>query len=108
MTVEVIGGWLAKLGWTALIPYLIWDHKRGKVRLENTLSKKETVELIDLKLSPMQKELTLKIDTLVEAYSGATAQRKETQDLLQHISLDVAVVKSEVENIKERLNNKGA
>lgn len=116
MSLEVVGAWAAKLGWTGIIPYLIWSHKRDKVKLDNTYSKKETNELIDLKIEPVRLEYNGKTDSLHEKFDDKfgtllelvksnneqnTLQRKENTDMLHEIRTSVAVVENEIKNIKE-------
>ena len=115
MSLEVVGGWLAKLGWTTMIPYLVWSHKRDKTKLDATLSKKETGELIDLKIAPLEQKsdnqaqgLHDKFDLLLNIVKSDndknTAQRKDNNDMLHNINTNVAVIKNEVDNLKERFD----
>tara|TARA_R110002153_G_scaffold58217_1_gene159646 strand:+ start:269 stop:622 length:354 start_codon:yes stop_codon:yes gene_type:complete len=115
MSVEIILGGLMKLGWTGIIPYLIWSYQKDKTKLENTYSKTETEDLFDLKMKPLlvqNENLEKKFDSLMELIKTDRVKREENTGILQCIKTDVALtkndlshLKSDVESIKQRLNN---
>ena len=115
MSMEIIGAWAAKVGWLLILPYLVWLHKRDKTKLDDTYTKHETSELIDLKIAPMgqkmdnqSKGLHDKFDlllVLVKSDNETNAgRRKEDSDMLHKISTSVAVIENEVSNLKERID----
>lgn len=116
MSGEVIASLAAKWGWTTILPYLVWLHKRDKTKLENTYTKKETNDLIDLKVDPIRNECNNRTDSLHDKFDDKfdtllelvktnneqnTLQRKENTDMLHEIKTSVAVVENEIKNIKE-------
>mgnify|MGYP003657592311 CR=1 FL=1 len=116
MSLEIIGAWLIKLGWVGFIPYLTWSYQRDKVKLEETITKKEAGELIDLKLAPLEQKIDnqaaglhdkfdLLLDIVRSDNEKNSIQRKDNTDMLHSINTNVAVIKNEVDNIKERMND---
>ena len=110
MPTEVAFVWGVKLIGGGLVTYLVglqgWITRQNHLRLQNTLSRTETAELIDLKINPLQSELNLKIDQLIAATQAGTSQRTETNDKLQQISTDMAVMKNEVVHLKENIDRR--
>jgi hypothetical protein len=112
---EVAGVWATKLGVVALLGYLGWDYRKIRKKAEDSYTKNETKELIDLKIAPV----TLKMDNqseslhdkfdlllvLVKSDNEANAgRRKEDSDMLHKISTSVAVIETEIVNIKQRID----
>ena len=118
MSMEIVGVWATKLGIGAVVAYLGWDYRKIRKKAEDSYTKKEVSDLVDLKIKP----LTQKIDTstqglidkfdlllvLVKENTEKNANRiKEDSVMLHKISTSVAVIESEVGNLKERMNDKG-
>ncbi len=119
MSLELAGGLMVKFSWVVLVPYLSWLHKRSRIKLDNTISKDEANKLIDLKLAPLEikldnqtKGLNDKFDIILKLMQEDKAdakssnernriQRKENTDLLNGISTDVEVIKSELTHLKK-------
>tara|TARA_R110000782_G_scaffold75562_1_gene150632 strand:+ start:8938 stop:9300 length:363 start_codon:yes stop_codon:yes gene_type:complete len=115
MSLEILGAWVAKLGWVIFIPYLAWLYRKDKTKLDNTITKKETGELIDLKIAPLEQKIEMqnaslndKFDLMVSLVKAesleskiqrdeAKKQVKENTSLLCDIKTDVAVLKKEME-----------
>tara|TARA_R110000850_G_C9809820_1_gene451288 strand:- start:110 stop:472 length:363 start_codon:yes stop_codon:yes gene_type:complete len=115
MSLEILGAWVAKLGWVVLLPYLAWLYRRDKTKLDNTITKKETGELIDLKLAPLEQKIEMQNESLNDKFDliisivkaeslessvqreEAKNQVKENTSLLCAIKTDVAVLKKEME-----------
>jgi hypothetical protein len=104
MSLEVVGGWLFKILGTGIIGALSWIGwltKTHNKKLQDVYTKQETDKQIDLKIAPVETSLSIKMESVIAATKEATAQRKETNKMLARISEDVAVVKAEVNNLKE-------
>lgn len=115
MALEVFGGWVAKLGWVLILPYLGWLHRNDKIKLDNTFTKVETSSLIDLKMAPLEQKIDnqsrglhdkfdLLLDLVKSDNEKNTSQRKENNQMLHTISKDVAVIRNEVDNLKDRVS----
>lgn len=122
MSLEIVGGWLLKFGWSAIIPYLFWIKKQDKLKLDKTMSKEDTSNLIDLKIAPIEQKIDSnailledKFNLLLELVKKenestrkdnekSDLQRKENNQMLHSINTTVAVIENEVNNLKERID----
>jgi hypothetical protein len=112
---EVVGVWATKLGIAAILGYLGYDYRKIRKKAEDSYTKDETKELIDLKIVPVDlkmdnqsKSLHEKFDLLLVLVKDNTEKnadrRKEDSDMLHKISTCVAVIENDVSNLKERMN----
>mgnify|MGYP003634340698 CR=1 FL=1 len=104
--------------------FVLYVTKSNYSKLQDTYSRKETDSLIDLKIAPLEqkidsnaKGLEDKFDILMEIVKADNAnirednalhaiQRKENHTMLQAISTDVAVIRNDVDNLKERIDDR--
>lgn len=116
MSGEALAVVVGKWAWVTIFPYLFWLHKKDKTKLDNTYTKKETSELIDLKVEPIRQEcngitnsLHDKFDTLLDLVKSNndqnTAQRSENNSMLHEIKTEVAVIKNDIKHITENHND---
>ncbi len=110
MSLEAVGAAVLKYSWGSLIPYLVWSYKRDKVKLDSMYTKKETSDLIDLKVKVVEQScdnranlLDSKFNTLMDVVKANTATSGETKDLLVSIKTEVAVIQNDITHMK---NNK--
>ena len=82
MSLEILGAWVAKLGWVTIIPYLGWLYRRDK-----------TNDKFDLMVSLVKAE---SLESKIQR-DEAKKQVKENTSLLCDIKTDVAVLKKEME-----------
>lgn len=119
MTVEIALAWLGKVLWlplSAAIGYVMWLMKRDKEKLDNVYTKEETVSLLDLKILGVQREtqltnkaLTEKVDNLFELIRSEvrlnTEERQDNNKLLNSINTEVQIMKNDILNIKEDIDD---
>lgn len=115
MSVEAISatGWLiAKILAGAFLGAIGWFTATSHKKLQDTYSKKETEHMIDLKVEPVKQACDSrtdaihdKFDTLMDLVKSNnlqnTVQRKENNDMLHEIKVNVAVLSNKIENIQE-------
>ena len=92
--------------------FILWITKTNHTKIQNTYTKEETNELIDMKVAPLEQKIDNqskgfhdKFDLLLEIVKSDATQRKDNTDMLHSINTNVAVIKTEVDNIKERMDN---
>ena len=106
MSLEAVGIYAFKTVVGVLFALFLWVTRMNHKKLQDTYTKEETSQLIDLKIEPLQKELNLKIDQLISDTLIGTKQREETNEKLGKISTGMEVLKNEVGNLKERILDK--
>ena len=122
MSVETIGVFVGKWIWVVIVPYLGWLKRQDKKKLDNTISRDGAKELIDLKLAPLEqktddnaKATNEKFDLVLDLIKTenekdrvekekSSLQRKDNNEMLHTINTNVAVIKTEVDNLKDRLD----
>lgn len=108
MPTEAAIVWGAKVIGGSIVTYFVglqaWITKQNHTKLQNTLSKQETLDLINLKLDPLQTRLDMKMDQVLSSSQANTSQSADIIPKLQELSENVAVVQTEVVNIKDRLD----
>jgi Mg2+ and Co2+ transporter CorA len=120
MSLETIGAFALKFGWSVFIPYILWIHKKDKTKLEDTYNKKEINDLIDLKLNPVKQSIINKHESLNSKFdlimvmvkennAEAKEQRKENarqakdiQKYISDISENIAVMKNNLEHLQPK------
>lgn len=119
MTLEALGAWAIKLAWSPFVAYFLWLKKKDKDKLDDTFTKTETTDLIDLKLIAVQQEFSLKnqamtdkIDNLAQMIMAGNNRESEQRDYsnsllqtltvdMQKMNTDVQVLSVEFKNVKE-------
>lgn len=64
---EAILGAISKFGWILIAAFIgqqFYEKRRDKARLDDTYTKKETEQQIDLRMKPLQNELRHVVDSL--------------------------------------------
>lgn len=104
MSAEVGVGLGIKILWGALgtivtgaISHIYWLIKKDKDKLDNTLTKDETEQLVDLKLEPTK----TKVDTIFDLLHTMNENSQTTAEGIQDIGKNVAVLKNDMEHVKE-------
>ena len=96
--------------------FILWITKTNHTKIQNTYTKEEANELIDLKVAPLEQKIDnqaaglhdkfdLLLDIVRSDNEKNAIQRKDNTDMLHSINTNVAVIRNEVDNIKERINN---
>lgn len=108
MSAETVGIFVGKWIWSVIVPYLVFLKITDKKKLDNTYTKLETDKLIDgvkEKLDLKHTALVDKCDTLITLMKTDIIenkkQRQDNNDLLHEIKIDVVLVKSKFDDIKE-------
>lgn len=124
-TAGVVAAVVLKWLWlpiSGLVGHIWWSIRRDKVKLDNTLTKAQTDDLIQLNLNPIKQELDLKIqaqntriDSLLTSFQASVESLHDTNKKINHkldniqtdvsgVKQDVAVLKNEMSNVKNRLD----
>jgi len=94
--IKLFGGAIMALV-TGAVGHLYWMIRRDKDKLDKTLTKEETEQLVDLKLEPTN----TKVDTIFDLLHSMNESSHKTAEGIQDIGKNVAVLKNDMEHVKE-------
>lgn len=82
---------------TGAVGHLYWMIRKDKTKLDQTLTKEETEQLVDLKLEPTK----TKVETIFDLLHSMNENSQTTAEGIQDIGKNVAVLKNDMEHVKE-------
>lgn len=96
---------------TGAVGHIYWMLRRDKTKLDNTytkeeteelidlktLSKEDTAELVDLKLEPTKQ----KVDTIFELLHTMNETTTKTNESIEGVGKGIAVLQNDMEHVKE-------
>jgi hypothetical protein len=102
MSVEVIGAWVGKIAisliWTPFATYIWWTIKRDKKKLDDTYTKQETENLLNIKLDAQERATQLQL----QANDDKTQLQLQAND--EKLNILMALIKTDIEDAKADRN----